>query len=144
MCLEGGTRAMSEAQAAEKLQSAARAWLAQRRVAAEVVRVRAELEEPGWELEGLLRAEAAEAGAARAAAEAATAAAAAEGAEAEAGTARRAAQAKVRKFAARAAGAGVAQESAEAAEEARLAAEVEAEAGLAVRAVVCVTLGAAR
>ena len=83
----GATGLAAEARAAKRLRAAVRAWLARRRVAAEVARVRAEWEEPGWlrasalELAELQRAEAANAGAAQAVAEAA---AAAEVAEAEA------------------------------------------------------------
>ena len=136
-CSAGTVGVAAEAQAAERLRAAMREWLARRRVAAEVARVRAEWEEPGWlrasalELAELLRAEAADAGAAQAVAEAA---AAAEVAEAEAGRARTRAEAKARKRVARAARAAEATEAAtaqaraEAAEEARLATEAEAEA----------------
>ena len=67
----GATRLAAEARAVERLRAAVRAWLARRRVAAEVARVRAEWEEPGWlrasalELAELQRAEAANAGAAQ-------------------------------------------------------------------------------
>ena len=134
----------AEARAAERLRAAVRAWLTRRRVAAEVARVRAEWEEPGWlrasalELAELLRVEAA---------------AAAVVAEAEDGKARRRADAKARKRAARAARTAEAAEAAVAAnlaairgaawpgdqaraapaEEARLAAEVELEAAATAR-----------
>ena len=130
----GASGVISEVQAAGTLQAAARALLAQRRVAAEMARVRAELDEPGWlrasalELEKLLQAEAAGAGAAPTVAEAAATEAAA-AAAAAAGKARRRAETRAgRKRAARAAEAVATQARAEAAAEARLAAEAEAEA----------------
>ena len=142
----GAAGVISEVQAAGTLQAAARAWLVQRRVAAEMARVRAELDEPGWlrasalELEKLLQAEAAGAGAAPTGAEAAATEAAAAAASAS-GKARRRAETRAgRKRAARAArtaraGEVVAtQARAEAAAEERLAAEAEAEAEATARA----------